>query len=422
MPRKRQGAGAAPAAKAQRGGEGGRVMVEGWEVATLPKQPTAGYTPSGQLLPGGRVNACWSPPVVAIAHFYGVTQLPPASLSSRTWPAGAGGGAITAESVLGLRPGDDDEEACEVLEDITGSWLVGRTWGNDEEFIKSAAGVGRSNDVVYGGPTSASDYGNSVVHEPWWDAVKKTIAEGNPVLVLVERLEGKKDKGHTHYLLALGYEETKQRRTLVRSLWLKDPMEGDVLLRAECWPEPGVELLTLQPSGSNLDRYAILEATHLRPPAAGGEPTAAAGAGPAAATTAAPEEASAGGEAAGGEAPAGPETSAVATEQAGAAAALPKAEGAAAAGPAEPTDSELEVPYRYTLSSGPGDWSVSTADTSAGMVLGRAVFPDGLALPFYDEQELAAWGKRPMRRSRAGSATLRFCPLTLPVRPRWLHV
>eukprot|EP01049_Picozoa_sp_SAG25_P007899 SAG25_NODE_673_length_6002_cov_4.287481_2_plen_286_part_00 len=246
-------------------------MVAAWELATLPKQPTAGYTAAGVLLPGGRRNACWAPPVVAIARFYGILQLPPASRSSRAWPAGAGGGDITADSVLGLRPGDDDEEACEVLEDITGLWLVGETWGNDEEFLKSAAGVGRTNDVIWGGPTSESDFGTHIVHEAWWSAVKATIEDGELVVVLVERLEGKHDKGNTHYLLALGFEETKQRRSLVRSLWLKNPMEGDVLLRAECWAEPGVELLTFQPSGGKLDRYAILESTHLCRPQGGEE-------------------------------------------------------------------------------------------------------------------------------------------------------
>lgn len=279
MPSKRKGtlpAEAAASATKAWAVAGGRTMVDGWELATLPKQPTAGYTAAGVLLPGGRRNACWAPPVVAIARFYGLLQLPPASLSPRTWPVGAGGGRITVDSVLGLRPGDDDEEVCEVLEDITGQWLAAKTWGNDEEFIKSSGGVGRTNDVVWGGPTSDSDFGTHIVHDAWWDAVKATIGQGNLVVVLVERLEGKHDKGNTHYLLALGYEETKARRTSVRSLWLKDPMEGDVLLRAECWAEPGVELLTFQPSGSKLDRYAILESTHLCRPHGGDQLPAAA--------------------------------------------------------------------------------------------------------------------------------------------------
>ena len=72
------------------GGTGQEVMAKGWQLATMPKQPTAGYTASGKLLPGGRLNACWAPPVVAISKFYGFARLPPTSLSSRAWPAGAG--------------------------------------------------------------------------------------------------------------------------------------------------------------------------------------------------------------------------------------------------------------------------------------------------------------------------------------------
>lgn len=186
---------------------------------------------------------------------------------ARSLAGGGGAGEITVESVLGLRRGDEDEEACEVLEDITGSWLVGKTYGNDEATIRSPAGVGRSNDVVWGGPTSKMVFGSAAVHEAWWcvgtvvlpphsgsDSICKTVwllvgllvvvavvplfchrsevkrtlgEEGNLVLMLVERLEGGKDKGNTHYLLVLGYEETRRRRAAVRSLWLKDPMEGD---------------------------------------------------------------------------------------------------------------------------------------------------------------------------------------------------
>ena len=119
-PRKRQhavdgGGGGTPSGKAARcGGSSAAVLVHGAERAMLPRQPTAGYTAAGQLLPGGRENACWAPPVVAIASFYHVTELPAASQSDRVWPAGAGGCAITVESVLGLRAGDDGEEACEV--------------------------------------------------------------------------------------------------------------------------------------------------------------------------------------------------------------------------------------------------------------------------------------------------------------------
>ena len=83
--------------------------------------------------------------------------------------------------------------------------------------------------------------------------------------------------------------------------------EGDQLLEAELWAEPSVELMTKQPTASGsggkpLDRYSILEATHLKmqrkkqaqeqqqpeaAPAAAAAATAAAAAAPAAAPAAA---------------------------------------------------------------------------------------------------------------------------------------
>ena len=40
-------------------------------------------------------------------------------------------------------------------------------------------------------------------------------------------------------------------------------MEGDALLTAQLWEEPGVELMTRQLTGQPRDRYVILESTHL---------------------------------------------------------------------------------------------------------------------------------------------------------------
>ena len=210
-----------PAAKAARGGgaaSAAAVLAQGWESALLPRQPT------------GRVNACWAPPVVAIARFCGITELPAASLSHRGWPAGAGCREITVESVLALRPGDDEDEVCEVLEDIVGWWLPHTTFGNDEAFITTLC-PGRASEIVYGGPTSVADFGVQSVADGWWAALARTLSgsgddeQPSLVLLLVERLEGGKDKGNTHYLLVLGYEEQARRRGgNVRKLWLKDPM------------------------------------------------------------------------------------------------------------------------------------------------------------------------------------------------------
>ena len=109
------------------------------------------------------------------------------------------------------------------------------------------------------------DFGTRKVSPPWFADVKRTIERDELCLLLLERLEGGKDQSATHYLLVLGYEEVVQRRNrLACTLYVKDPMEGDQLLRAVLWEEQGAELATKQPSGAVLDRYTILEATHLR--------------------------------------------------------------------------------------------------------------------------------------------------------------
>ena len=270
--RKRPAASAAAVAaggKVSRGGNRVVVMLEGSERAVMPKQPTA-----------IRKNACWAPPVVAIAGYYKFDTLPDAprskpervSKSCRKWPEGTGqgGATITVESVLSLRPGDHPEVTCEVLEDITGHYLPGQTWSNEED-------VKEDERVQYGGVTSICHFGLWTVAGAWWKALETTLGEtGNPVLLLVERLEGKQDRGQTHFLLVLGLEELRSRRTVVRRLLLKDPMVGDALLKAELWAlreaggEPA-ELTTMeetkQGESKPLDRYKILEATHLEAPA-----------------------------------------------------------------------------------------------------------------------------------------------------------
>lgn len=185
---------------------GKRTLIPSADLVDVPMQPQDGLH-----------NGCWVSPVVAVAKFYGVVQLPAMSRSERTWPKAAGNCEITVASVLALRPGDEEEDAFDVLEDIMGSWLPEATYGNDEEIQKEE-------EVVWGGPTSKSDYGTQVVSDSWFAAVTTTIRSDNLILLLVERLEGGKDKGNTHYLVVLGYEESKIRRSTVRKLWLKDPM------------------------------------------------------------------------------------------------------------------------------------------------------------------------------------------------------
>ena len=135
------------------------------------------------------------------------------------------------------------------------------------------------------GRTSEDDSGVRAVAPPWFKDVHRTLAGGDPVLLLVERLDGgAADRGNTHYLLCLGCEQvggggrgagaggagakttTKKvrgRRHAKYALRVKDPMEGDALLDASLWEEPRVELMTRQPNGRPLDRYSILESTHL---------------------------------------------------------------------------------------------------------------------------------------------------------------
>lgn len=123
-----------------------------------------------------------------------------------------------------------------MFEDITGCWLPSTTFGNDEAFIRNLYPGLAAADIVWGGPTSVTEYGTHAVADEWWAAVKRLLNGSNGerpglILLLVERLEGGKDKGHTHYLLVLGYEEQIRRRGgNVRKLWLKDPMVRPVYL------------------------------------------------------------------------------------------------------------------------------------------------------------------------------------------------
>ena len=211
------------------------LLVVGHERAIMPQQPTG----------SGRTCSCWVPPVVALARFYGLEQLHNTTTS------------VSVESILALRPGDQDEEVCEVLEQAFGVWPAPSSWSNDETFFDG-------NDVALSGPTSEEDFGTHKVAEAWFADVQKTINAGNLVLLLVERLFGTKDKGNTHYLLCLGCEEIPRRRGgHAYSLRIKDPMEGNALLTAQLWEEPEVELMTRQLTGQPLDRYTILESTHL---------------------------------------------------------------------------------------------------------------------------------------------------------------
>lgn len=173
----------------------GATLVAGHERAVMPRQPTDG---------GRRQHGCWVPPVVALALFYGLGTA----------------AQVSVASVLALRPGDEDEEVVEVFEQALGveGMITPSSWSNDEAFFEGSD--------RYLGLTSVEDYGVQAVAQPWFADVRKVIDGGNLILLLVERLEGGNDRGKTHYLLCVGYQETVRRRGTAFSLKVKDPMEG----------------------------------------------------------------------------------------------------------------------------------------------------------------------------------------------------
>ena len=249
-------------ARATAGATAGATLVVGHERAEMPQQPL------------NRQFGCWIPPVVALARFYGVGQH-------------AAAAPVTVESVLALWGSDDEEaDAVEVFELVAGEVMESLSvWSDDADFFKdtthatSSTGASASsstsinesdasedalNSYKWMGPTSEEDFGTFKVSIRWFEDLRNTIDGGNPVLLLVQRLEPGKDRSQTHFLLCLGYEEKAGRRgRRAFTLYVKDPMEGDVMLAAPLWEEHDVELMTRQASGRPLDRYSILMSTHL---------------------------------------------------------------------------------------------------------------------------------------------------------------
>ena len=189
-------------------------------------------------------NGCWVPPVISVANFYDFSVMKDQTTK------------VSMESINALCPGDEPEEFCEMFEEAFGVWPAKKTFSNDPDLMEDLM------DVKCCGPTSIKEHGIWKVSKTWFDEVKKTIQENDLVILLVERLE-RKDKGNTHYLVVFGYEETRRRNRESYSLIIKDPNEGDTLLEAKLWDDNSVELTTKQTNGSTLDRFNILEATHL---------------------------------------------------------------------------------------------------------------------------------------------------------------
>ncbi|KAK3275132.1 hypothetical protein CYMTET_16720 [Cymbomonas tetramitiformis] len=231
---------------ARAGGE--THLVEGHARAVMPRQPTA----------GGRVNACWVPPIVAAARFYGCTHL-------------RSGAELGVDSVLELCPGDEDESADELLwgEFEIGCWTDDPCWGQTDNCQA---------------PMFNTQAGWEEVSERWVEDLKQCITGGNVALMLVERCEEGEAKKHaksggkdkkcadlsrpTHYLLILGYQvENGRRGRKAYTLLVKDPMEEDELLTARLEANAGgrIELRTTQPNGTSaLDCFRPLEACHFR--------------------------------------------------------------------------------------------------------------------------------------------------------------
>ena len=196
-----------------------------------------------------RDNGCWLCPVVAIYIYYKLDRLHD---------------MCSPDFILGLLeelyPVDQPEEAVEVIEKLIGFWPDPVTFSDD-----SSTSFGTH--VDYKGTTSENSYGTRGVAVEWISHLQTTIRNGDLVLLLVERLE-QKDKGNTHYLLCIGCQVLKNRsrrsgNSYSYRLLVKDPMEGDVVLAARLWEDQHAELITWRTGGGVLDRYKILEATHL---------------------------------------------------------------------------------------------------------------------------------------------------------------
>lgn len=242
-------------------------LVSCWERAVMPIQPML----------NGRVNGCWVSPVVCIVRYYNKHGNSNDSSSSGNSDKGVDNNnvideIVTVESVLATVGEHDKEESVgDVLEVNFG--LCPAIWKRDGREVWYDTGESTDEDggmfEVDGGVGVG---GAENVSAKWWDALKNCIGRNDVAILLCERLEATEARARgvpaTHYLLILGYEEVPGRRGHVtRFLLVKDPMEGDVLLRGELQCEvynSGKMLLrTLKPEGGALDQFRPLECVHM---------------------------------------------------------------------------------------------------------------------------------------------------------------
>jgi hypothetical protein len=302
-PRKRKGDEMGAPAAARAGGSCQRI-VENVDRAVMSKQPTG----------GGRVNACWVSPVVAVAMYYGCLD-------------------VTIESILALQGEGADEVA--VAEDILWEkFYVGTTACFEQGEHWSCWDETGDPDVWFNGIDAAwktsrpgmivEEWGVESVCEEWFTALRGCIDSDNVALMLAERLEEGEARAHakaakatstgaagagvtkqapqgnvgarttegeappqmypdrrgaaqiydatslsqrpTHYLLVLGYHVQSGRRGRKSyQLFLKDPMEGDRLITANL--EAGVDgkmvlATTREDAAGMLDRFRPLQSYH----------------------------------------------------------------------------------------------------------------------------------------------------------------
>lgn len=188
-------------------------LIRSLHTCVMPRQPTA----------NGRKNGCWVPPVVACVGYYKPET------------------GCTLDSIL-EKLGDTDEEADApgLLEEHFGiypatchdaaGYYLGTGSGAD---IWEDLGEHSDEDGGMFEPDPAAGSGERI-NEKWFISLKACVGRSDVAILLCSRLEAaesKAGKASTHYLLVLGYEESRGRRgSTARALLVKDPM-----VCAEVW-------------------------------------------------------------------------------------------------------------------------------------------------------------------------------------------
>jgi hypothetical protein len=283
-------------------------MIAGHEKCIMPFQPTS----------NGRINGCWVPPIVACVNYYKqdkknkeMDKEMDKEMKDKEDKDKKTETECTIESVLERCGSSDIEASCvEVLDmhynihvspwkdnDGREIWydVVEKEDIDDEDEDEDGGMFEYDNDIAEKGATGIAF---ERVNEVWFSALKACIERDDIAILLCKRLEAAEvatdGKPTTHYLLVLGFEETIKKQVCVteekkvigreggrhssrsrgrrgtgtRVLFVKDPMEGDMMLRAhlvcDIFNFGKIVLNTLTTTGGILDRFRPLECTHLR--------------------------------------------------------------------------------------------------------------------------------------------------------------